>query len=81
MNKNPFAAALSAVLIVALIAPATFFIAPNRTHAAGAGILGAAGCIGGLLGIGSLAGSAVSAVTGVPVTNMMIQANTTTSAW
>ncbi len=80
MNKNPFAAALSAVLIVALIAPATFFIAPNRTHAAGAGILGAAGCIGGLLGIGSLAGSAVSAVTGVPVTNMMIQANTTTSA-
>lgn len=51
MRKYPFASALAILLIITLVTPTVFFIAPQKTHAAG-GILGAASCIGSILGIG-----------------------------
>lgn len=79
MSRNPFAGALAMLLIITLMAPVAFFITPQRTHAAG--ILGAASCIGGLLGIGSTAlTSTVTALAGVPVTNLLMQTNTSVSA-
>lgn len=80
MNKNPLIGALAAVLALALIAPAAFFASPLQAQAAGGGVLGAAGCIGGIMGIGSGAASVVTGVMGVPVSNLIIQSQTTISA-
>ncbi|OGG40330.1 hypothetical protein A2118_01360 [Candidatus Kaiserbacteria bacterium GWA2_50_9] len=70
MSNKPFATSVAVLLIIALVAPATFFIAPQRASAQS----GAIGCIG--AGIGALfglTGSAavgVSGIGGVPVVSM-----------
>ncbi|MFA6519284.1 MAG: hypothetical protein WCT41_00435 [Candidatus Paceibacterota bacterium] len=80
MSRNPFAGALATVLITILIVPVAFFAAPQKARAAG-GIFGAVSCVGGLLGIGSTAlTSTVTALAGVPVTNLLMQSNTSVSA-
>src|SRR3989344_2519668 len=63
MSNKPFATSIAALLIIALIAPATFFIVPQRASAAE----GAVTCTGGLLGsLFSIGGGSVSALTSVP---------------
>lgn len=79
MSKRPFVGVLAGMLILTLMVPAAFFVAPQRTHAAG-GIFGAAGCIGGILGIGGTAAGTAASLLGVPVTNLLMQANTTVAA-
>ena len=64
MSKKTFASTMAALLIFTLVAPATFFVAPQRASASGIS------CVGGLLG---LAGSAVSAVVAVPVSDVVDQ--------
>lgn len=66
MSNKPFAATIAMLLVVALVVPATFFIAPQRVSAQPAGsVTCAGGILGGLFGIGA-ASSAVSALTAVP---------------
>lgn len=79
MIPHPLTKAFAILLIVTLVAPATFFIAPQKTSAAG-GILGAIGCIGGITGLASGVGSAASSVLSVPVSNLMIESQTAVSA-
>jgi len=64
MNKKTFTSVCVMLLTITLIAPAAFFIAPQRASAAGVG------CIGGL--IGGLLGNA-STLAAVPISNVSIQ--------
>ncbi len=59
---------LAALLVIALVAPATFFIAPSRASAEGMS------CLGGL--VGGLSGGAVTTVVAVPVSNIPISTAT-----
>ncbi len=70
MTAHPLTRALAMILVIALVAPAAFFIAPQRTSAAG-GILGAIGCIGSMLGVSvsglaSQGAGAVASAVGIP---------------
>jgi hypothetical protein len=71
MSRTFFTNALLIVLIITLVAPTVFFIAPQKASAS------SLSCIGGLLGIG---GSAATGATAVPVTNLSIQNATVSSA-
>lgn len=79
MTHHPFTKVLAALLTVALVAPTAFFISPQRTQAAG-GIAGAIGCVGALSGALGAASTVAGVVSGVPVTNLIIQTQTTRSA-
>jgi len=65
MSTKPPVNALALVLAITLVAPAAFFVAPQRASAAGVN------CIGGI--IGGIAGSAVSTIVAVPVSDAVDQ--------
>jgi hypothetical protein len=64
MSKKSLTSAVAVLLTFTLVAPATFFIAPQKASASGIS------CVGGLLG---LAGTAVSTVVAVPVSDAVDQ--------
>lgn len=74
MRSFLFTKSIAALLIIALVAPATFFFAPQKASAS------AISCIGGLIGIGVGAGSAVTAVIAVPVNSIVGNINTGSTA-
>ena len=75
MSKKTFTSGLAALLIIALVAPATFFITPQRASAAGTN------CIGGLIGMGITAAIGLAtSVLSVPIANMPIEGATASAA-
>ena len=66
MSNKPFATSIATLLIIALIVPATFFIAPQRVSASGAVNCIGSG-IGALFGFSGSAASVAGLLTGVPV--------------
>ncbi|MHB0865693.1 MAG: hypothetical protein ACYCZZ_02145 [Minisyncoccota bacterium] len=57
MSKKPFAGVLAMLLTITLVAPAAFFVAPQRAAASSGGV----GCVGGIIGgLLSTAGAAVA---------------------
>lgn len=76
MSKKTFTGALAVLLIIALVAPSAFLIAPQKVSAASSGV----SCIGGLLGgaLGGIGGVA-STLVAVPVSDAAdIAVNTST---
>lgn len=76
MSRKPFTGALAILLIVAIVAPSILFITPNKASASG--IVGAIGCISGM--ISGAAGAVVAEVLSVPVIDSMNLIANTTSA-
>ena len=64
MTTKPFSGAIATLLIIAFVAPAAFFVAPQRASAS------AASCIGGLLGLGSGGVAVAAGLVSVPVTDV-----------
>ncbi|MEK7101567.1 MAG: hypothetical protein AAB882_00235 [Patescibacteria group bacterium] len=82
MSNKPFATSIATLLIIALIVPATFFIAPQRVSASGAVNCIGSG-IGALFGFSGSAASVAGLLTGVPVvpasTNALVGIGNTTA--
>lgn len=82
MTTKPLTGVLATLLVITLIAPAAFFVAPQRASASAASCIG--GVLGGALGsLGSLAGAAgikVPGLSGVPVSNISIEGSSGSTA-
>lgn len=72
MSTKPYVSALTVLLMVIVVAPASFLIAPQKASAS------ALSCIGGL--IGGLGASAVTTVVSVPVSNIPITTSSGSTA-
>lgn len=67
MTSNPFSRVLAVLLVIILVAPTTFLVAPQRASAS------SVSCIGGLLGLAGAATGAVATVVSVPVSDVVDQ--------
>ena len=79
MSMRPFTSVLAVLLIIAIIVPATFFIAPNRASAQ-FNLLSAASCLGLTSGVTGLVTNVVTSGLAVPVSDMITRAQTTITA-